>query len=49
MKKIWTLEPGHTAAGFKVRHMMVSWVRGRFSDVHGTIALDDDNFCYCTD
>jgi polyisoprenoid-binding protein YceI len=43
MKVAWTLESGHTAAGFKVRHMMVSWVRGRFSDVHGTIVIDGDD------
>ena len=24
----WTFEPGHTAAEFKARHMMVTWVRG---------------------
>ena len=32
----WTFEPGHTAAEFKVRHMMVTWVRGHFADIHGT-------------
>ena len=24
----WTFEPGHTAAEFRARHMMVSYVRG---------------------
>ncbi len=36
----WTLEPGHTAAEFSVRHMMVTWVRGAFKDVHGTVEFD---------
>ena len=26
----WVFEPGHTAAGFGVRHMMVTHVRGHF-------------------
>ncbi len=36
----WTLEPGHTAAEFKVRHMMVTWVRGHFVNIHGTLQFD---------
>ena len=36
----WTLEPGHTSAEFCVRHMMVTWVRGHFKDVHGALEFD---------
>lgn len=36
----WTFEPGHTAAHFRARHMMVTWVRGHFKDVHGTLDFD---------
>src|SRR3972149_2028831 len=36
----WILEPGHTAAEFCARHMMVTWVRGHFKNVHGTIVFD---------
>jgi len=36
----WTFEPGHTAAEFRVRHMMVTWVRGAFKDIHGTLEFD---------
>jgi polyisoprenoid-binding protein YceI len=36
----WTFEPGHTEAGFRARHMMVTWVRGLFKDVHGRLNLD---------
>ncbi len=36
----WTFEPGHTAAAFRARHMMVSWVRGSFKNVHGTLDFD---------
>ncbi|MCH6558108.1 MAG: polyisoprenoid-binding protein, partial [Nitrospirae bacterium] len=38
----WTFEPGHTAASFAVRHMMVTWIRGSFGDVHGTLNIDLD-------
>jgi polyisoprenoid-binding protein YceI len=36
----WIFEPGHTAAEFRARHMMVTWVRGLFKDIHGTLELD---------
>lgn len=39
----WTLEPGHTAAAFAVRHMMVTWVRGNFKNVRGTLRFDPDD------
>ena len=38
----WIFEPGHTEAEFKARHMMVSWVRGLFKDIHGRLELDFD-------
>ena len=39
----WTFEPGHTAAEFCVRHMMVTYVRGAFKDVHGTLEFDPES------
>src|SRR5437899_11877613 len=39
----WFFEPGHTAAEFRVRHMMVTEVRGHFKDVHGTLEVDADD------
>jgi polyisoprenoid-binding protein YceI len=36
----WTFEPGHTEVAFRARHMMVTWVRGLFKDVHGTMEFD---------
>ena len=39
----WFFEPGHTAAEFRARHMMVTWVRGHFKDVHGTLEWDPEN------
>jgi polyisoprenoid-binding protein YceI len=38
----WIFEPGHTEAEFRVRHMMVTWVRGLFKDIHGSMELDFD-------
>lgn len=39
----WFFEPGHTAAEFSVRHMMVTFVRGHFKNVHGTLVFDPAN------
>jgi len=39
----WIFEPGHSAAEFAVRHMMVSTMRGLFKNVHGSIDFDPDN------
>jgi polyisoprenoid-binding protein YceI len=37
----WNLDSAHTIAEFKVRHMMIANVTGRFSKVSGTLALDE--------
>ncbi len=42
-KQRWVFEPGHTAAQFTVRHMMITNVRGHFKNVEGFIELDPDN------
>src|SRR5260221_8559261 len=38
---IWNLDPAHTMAEFKVKHMMISNVKGRFSKVSGVLVLDE--------
>ena len=38
----WRFEPGHTAAEFCVRHMMVTYVRGHFKNIHGTLEFDPE-------
>jgi polyisoprenoid-binding protein YceI len=39
----WYFEPGHSAAEFRARHMMVTWVRGSFKNVHGSLDFDPAN------
>ena len=36
------LDASHSEVGFSVRHLMVSKVKGRFSDVSGTITIAED-------
>jgi polyisoprenoid-binding protein YceI len=35
------IDPNHSSATFSVKHMLVSTVRGRFTQVNGTILIDD--------
>jgi len=37
----WFFEPGHTAAEFRARHMMVTYVRGHFKNVRGSLVFDE--------
>jgi len=39
----WTFEPGHTAAEFRARHMMVTYVRGHFKNIQGTLEFDPED------
>jgi polyisoprenoid-binding protein YceI len=39
----WIFEPGHTAAEFCARHMMVTYVRGHFKNVRGSLVFDPAN------
>ena len=39
----WNIDPAHSAAEFKVRHMMISNVKGHFSKVSGELSLDESN------
>jgi polyisoprenoid-binding protein YceI len=36
----WKIDPDHVSAGFSVRHMMVTIVRGLFNKVRGSILFD---------
>lgn len=39
----WKIDASHTRAGFKVKHMMVSWLNGEFGAVSGTVDFDPAN------
>jgi polyisoprenoid-binding protein YceI len=39
----WSFEPGHSAAEFRARHMMITWVRGSFKNVEGRLDFDPAN------
>ena len=36
----WLIDTDHSVASFAVRHMMVTWVRGLFTKVTGTLSFD---------
>jgi polyisoprenoid-binding protein YceI len=36
----WTLDPGHSAVGFSVRHLMITNVRGEFQVFRGEVDYD---------
>ena len=38
----WAIDPTHTEVGFVARHLMVTKVRGSFTDVSGTVEVADD-------
>lgn len=39
----WTIDPGHSAAQFAVRHMVVSNVKGQFDGPTGSVSFDQAN------
>lgn len=39
----WTIDPDHSNIGFKVKHLMVSNVKGNFEKFSGTVDIDDKN------
>ena len=39
----WKLDPAHSLAEFKVKHMMISNVKGQFSDIAGSLELDESD------
>ncbi|MGA3334097.1 MAG: YceI family protein [Terracidiphilus sp.] len=37
----WNIDPAHSAAEFKVKHMMISNVKGKFSGLSGVLHLNE--------
>lgn len=40
----WNIDPDHSHVGFKVRHLMVSNVKGSFGKLQGVVHVDDKDF-----
>jgi polyisoprenoid-binding protein YceI len=40
VKTTWKIDPAHSSAEFKVKHMMISNVKGKFTGLDGTLVLD---------
>ena len=38
----WNVDPAHSTVGFVARHLMITKVRGRFSDVRGRITIAEN-------
>jgi polyisoprenoid-binding protein YceI len=45
---VWQIDPQHTAAGFSVKHLMISTVRGQFKSVTGTVVWEDQDISKST-
>lgn len=43
MKATYQIDTQHSAAQFKVRHMMIANVKGEFDKIRGTVELDHDD------
>src|ERR1700689_3287066 len=39
----WNIDPAHSDAEFKVKHMMISNVKGQFAKLTGTLTLTDSD------
>jgi polyisoprenoid-binding protein YceI len=39
----WDVDPSHSSAGFKVRHLMVAHVRGELGPVSGAVWIDEQD------
>ena len=44
----WNLDPVHSSAEFKVKHMMISNVKGKFSGLSGVLKLDETDYTQAT-
>jgi polyisoprenoid-binding protein YceI len=44
----WKLDPAHSTAEFKVKHMMISNVKGSFSGLSGALRLDETDRTHST-
>jgi polyisoprenoid-binding protein YceI len=43
----YTIDEAHSAVTFKLSHLGLSWVHGRFNDFNGNFTIDPDNAAKC--
>ena len=43
-KTTWVFDPTHTEIAFKVKHLMISNVKGQFDEFSGQVITEDDDF-----
>ena len=39
---VWTVDPSHSTVGFTARHLMITKVRGHFTDFDGVVTIDEN-------
>ena len=39
----WAIDPSHSHVGFAIKHLMIATVRGQFTDVKGTVVVDESD------
>ncbi|RKN79701.1 YceI family protein [Ulvibacterium marinum] len=44
VKTKWNIDKTHSEVGFKVKHMMISTVKGHFEDYRASVETSDDSF-----
>lgn len=42
-KTTWTIDTAHSHVGFGIKHLMIATVRGRFTQVQGTVRVDESD------
>ena len=43
-KTKWVIDPTHSEVAFKIKHLMISNVKGNFSEFEATALTDGDDF-----
>ncbi len=44
IKEKWVIDPSHTEIGFKIKHLMISNIRGKFNEFDASIYTTGDDF-----
>jgi polyisoprenoid-binding protein YceI len=42
-KTTWKIDPAHSHVGFAIKHLMIATVRGSFTQVQGTVTVDESD------